>query len=76
MIRRKKIEKVREYREEYLKLAAPGTPEYDYLIDRMFFYQKDDKRPWKSRLEYSIIPARRWDREHHTKDIVLTDKFE
>ena len=76
MIKRKHLEKIHEYRPEYLKLARPGTIEYDYLIDRMFFYQKDDKRAWKNRLEYSIVPARRWDKEHHSKDVVLSDKFE
>ena len=73
--RRSTLDKVHQYSEEHLKLARPGTLEYDYLIDRMFFQNLADKRPWKKRLEHSIVPTRRWDEEHHSSKLVFTDKL-
>lgn len=73
--RRSTLDKVHSYDKKFLSLARPGTIEYDYLIDRMFFQDKADKRPWKKRLEHSIVPTRRWDEEHHTSKLVLTDKL-
>ena len=73
--RRSVLDKVHSYDERHLKLAKPGTLEYDYLIDRMFFQDKADKRPWKERLEYSIIPAANWDKERHDKKVIFTDKL-
>lgn len=46
-----------------IALFPINTPEYDYIIDRLYFHSTHDTRDWKNRTDadgYSIIPARQF----------------
>ncbi len=65
IINLRKIKNFKEYSvAEIIELISHfelNSLDYDQVVDRLFFYDDDDKREWRNRTDqngYTIIPAR------------------
>ena len=69
IINLRKIKNFKEYSvAEIIELISHfelNSFDYDQVVDRLYFYDDDDKREWRNRTDargYTIIPARtQWD---------------
>ena len=58
---------------ELISLADVGTDNYDYIIERLYFYDPDDRRNWKNRADpegYAIVPTRSC--QERAKEVAVT----